>query len=141
MDRILGELLGDEQVKMLLTQLPATSAGQKRDNSELDRLREENKRLRSASASSWQNNFGKGKSAGKGKKGTGKQGKGGNTPMPRELIDMGCVPSINGQRLCYSYNMQKGCQNNVKDGECQNGAHKCAKRGCGGNHPATACKR
>eukprot|EP00973_Karenia_brevis_P043869 6075443-Karenia_brevis.AAC.1 len=82
LDQILEDLLGDEQVKMLLTQMPAPAHGVKRDSAELDRLKEENKRLKSEAQSSMPSNPSKGKSAGKGKK--NKRGKM-STPMPKEL--------------------------------------------------------
>ena len=74
----------------------------------------------------------KGKAAGKDKKG--------NARMPQELIGM--ESSHNGRRICYGYNMVRGCSESVNSAnECRFGLHVCCRRGCGGNHTQSKCPR
>ena len=103
-------------------------AGPKRQaEAEADRLREENKRLKSAASQrdrSGDFDRGKGKRKGKGK-GNKDKGKGKITP-PAAL--QGIKP-FGGKRYCFKYNLGSCPQ---KDDQCKNGLHRCMK--CGGAH-------
>eukprot|EP00973_Karenia_brevis_P031338 4324886-Karenia_brevis.AAC.1 len=140
MDAILSDLLGDAQIRMLLTQMPGGQSSKRETSTEVDKLREEVKRLKSNPQWTYQGSTkGKGKEKGKGKGSKGKVSK--TLPMPRELVDAGAVPTIGDQRLCFNYNMVKGCTNTVNNGACSRGVHRCAKMGCGGFHPIHQCSR
>ena len=76
---------------------------------------------------------GKGKGQGKGKAAFGKRG----PVMPAEL--KGLEHAIDGQPLCFGFNMRSGCQNSVTDGKCKRGKHVCAVKGCFGSHTAVTC--
>jgi hypothetical protein len=68
-----------------------------------------------------------------GRKGRGKRGGKSNSGqrMPRELI--GLNPTYKGARLCFDYNLIKGCSRTVDSmGACSEGKHLCMR--CGGNH-------
>ena len=58
--------------------------------------------------------------------------------LPGELVDLGCQLNPKLGRICFSFNMRKGCDN--KAGSCRRGQHACLK--CGSqNHGAAECKR
>eukprot|EP00972_Heterocapsa_arctica_P007733 1127020-Heterocapsa_arctica.AAC.1 len=60
--------------------------------------------------------------------------------MPRELAGMlGSVPG-GGPRICWEFNLAKGC-GNAPPGteECPRGAHVCCRPGCGGQHSLQNC--
>ena len=73
-------------------------------------------------------------SGGKGK-GKGKAGKS-KGKMPAELVGLH-QNMKNGKRLCYNYNLEKGCPFAEAGKECQRGAHFCMR--CLGVHPAYEC--
>jgi hypothetical protein len=103
----------------------------KRGGDEIQRLREEVKRLKHSDSG----NKGKGKAKSKGNsKGKG-QGK--RSTMPSELIGM--CSTYNGQPLCFNYNTTRGCISGVA--KCDRGLHKCAFPGCGGDHPLKNCTK
>ena len=70
------------------------------------------------------------KGKGKGRKHSGNAGN-----MPYEL--QGMEKSHGGKPICFGYNCKSGCSNSV-DGNrmCSRGKHVCARKGCGGDHPA-----
>ena len=73
---------------------------------------------------------------GKDSKGKGKRSKTrGVGNMPYEM--QGMEKSHGGKPICFGYNCKSGCSNNV-DGNrmCSRGKHVCARKGCGGDHPA-----
>lgn len=73
---------------------------------------------------------GGGKGKGKGKSGKNK-GK-----MPADLVGLH-QNMKNGKRLCYNFNLEKGCGFAEVGKECQRGAHYCMR--CLGMHPAYEC--
>ena len=95
-------------------------------------------------AQPYQNNKGGGKPA-KGRGRGGKGGKGGkdrqsqNFQVPKELEGLR-TRTNKGQNICFSANMECGCQN-AKWGElCYKGLHVCMKCG-GGGHGASSCPK
>eukprot|EP00973_Karenia_brevis_P041636 5761187-Karenia_brevis.AAC.1 len=81
--------------------LPLQNASGKRDrDEEMDRLRDEVKRLRSGTPKEGADR--KGSSQGKG----GKKSKTTSPQMPKELIGM--ASKINGENPCYAFNLE-GC--------------------------------
>ena len=59
--------------------------------------------------------------------------------MPKELIGM--LPNIQGQKLCFLYNMKQGCKVSGQDG-CDKGAHLCCHPTCeeqDRNHSVQRC--
>ena len=100
---------------------------------DMERLREENKRLR-AQVNNQGNQGNKGnKGNGKGKDRKGKKsknkggGKGNAETMPAALRNI--VP-FGGKRFCFRYNLNS-CSSSAST--CRNGLHQCIK--CGGDHP------
>ena len=80
------------------------------------------------------------KGKGKGGKGKGKGAKG--PPLPDELRQsqkkhQGVTGD--GRRICYAYNLAKGCKDAEEGKECSKGWHVCSVRGCKGKHSATEC--
>eukprot|EP00972_Heterocapsa_arctica_P085719 12631229-Heterocapsa_arctica.AAC.1 len=60
--------------------------------------------------------------------------------MPPGLAGMlGSIPG-GGPRICWDYNLAKGC-GNAPPGteECPRGAHVCCRPGCGGSHSLQNC--
>ena len=106
--------------------------GDKRANSELERLRAENKKLRKGNAGGGKGQSGKG---GKDPKGKGNKAKG---TMPYELQGMERVHQ--GVPICFGFNCSGGCANPLDaKGACRKGKHVCARPGCGGSHSALSC--
>ena len=141
LDNILSEVLEEHRIVALLLPLPGSAGstrgqtGEKRQGGEVEKLREEVKRLRSEAKGS-----GKDRSAAKTGKG-GKPGKKKNPKvrfqsMPKELIGQNSV--INGQPLCFDYNMKKGCSERGVE-RCKKGLHLCSFPGCGGKHSSADC--
>ena len=83
----------------------------------------------------------KGASKGKDNKGKGKATKDkGTTPLPKELNDGNHQGvSADDRRICYPYNMSKGCTDCEPGKSCKRGWHICARKGCKDVHSATAC--
>jgi hypothetical protein len=78
-------------------------------------------------------------------KGKGEDAKGGrNTkrqkfmPMPKELIGQSSV--VDGEKICFDYNLAKGCDQKGVD-RCPKGVHKCAFPNCKGDHSFADCDR
>lgn len=67
-------------------------------------------------------------------KGKGKGKAKGNMPAALQ----GCVSSIDGKRICYSFNIST-CTGAVAGQECVRGIHKCCGQGCGGLHSYAQC--
>lgn len=57
-------------------------------------------------------------------------------PMPEALVGM--RTKMNGERLCYSYNLPQGCIWQEKT-NCWRGLHRCMFPGCAKRHPLTSC--
>lgn len=144
LDQVLRDVLKEPRIVLMMNNRPLgrqtndqTSHGEKRKESRIAQLEAE---LRKAKAQNINNSKGGGigaafnKGKGKGQK-TGKGAKAGKNPggsMPAELI--GLNSTLNGKRICFAYNCNAGCKNNVdKSGGCFKGLHSCAR--CGGNHP------
>ena len=79
---------------------------------------------------------GNGKAGGKGDKGKGK-----STPLPNELREGGKHQGVSGdgRRICYAYNMAKGCTDCQPGKNCSKGYHICSRKGCKGTHSAKDC--
>jgi hypothetical protein len=58
--------------------------------------------------------------------------------MPKELQDPKLMITHNGTRLCWSFNLSKGCTFAAAGKECKKGFHKCMK--CGNDHALHECK-
>jgi hypothetical protein len=72
-------------------------------------------------------------------KGRGKGAKGkpsAKGKMPTELIGLH-QQDKSGRRMCYNFNMHKGCDQATAGQSCQKGMHSCMK--CFGAHPAYQC--
>ena len=75
------------------------------------------------------------KGKGKGKKKGGDKSKGSSGPIPKELVDSGCVGmDSQGRRLCFNYNL-RGCKDAAAGAQCKRGWHLCAKPDCHGPLP------
>eukprot|EP00435_Cladocopium_sp_Y103_P046785 s1511_g13.t1 len=74
----------------------------------------------------------KGKGKGKGKSKPSAKGK-----MPTELIGLH-QHTKSGKRMCYNFNMERGCDLAPAGGECGKGLHTCMR--CFGSHSAHQCK-
>ena len=126
LDTLIPEILKGHKVNQLLAQLQGNSKDKipKRDASkaELDKLRQENQRLKAKVSK------GEGKARGKGK-GGGKNGRDRYTNVPQSLI--GLNTTLDGKRLCFAYNLGS-CMRGVD--KCDKGLHNCMK--CGAKHPA-----
>ena len=138
LDGLLEEVMKEHRVTALLLPLQSSrsSGGDKRNSTsaELDRLKAEVKRLRTANTGGTPrlpNAGGIPSNKGKGRKGKGKEKR---VSMPQELIGMS--NSYKGQTICFDYNMAKGCQNK----QCKR-SHICCYPGCGGNHPVAQCPK
>ena len=59
----------------------------------------------------------------------------GKPSMPHALKDMAWKDK-DGNKLCFNYNMNKGCQHSTPGGSCRAGRHVCMVPGCFQNHPA-----
>ena len=82
----------------------------------------------------------KGTSKGKDSKGKGKNKGKGTTPSPKELNDGNHQEiSADDRRICYAYNMSKGCTDCEAGKQCKRGWHICARKGCKDVHSTTAC--
>jgi hypothetical protein len=138
LDQYLDNIIEEPRICALLFPLQGHSRSSgsegnqhKRGGDEVQRLREEVKRLKSS-------DFGnKGKGKGKGKGNSKGKGEGKRTSMPKELFGM--CSTYNGQPLCFSYNTSRGCISGVE--KCERGLHKCAFPGCGGDHPLKNCTK
>ena len=143
LDGLLRRVLLEPRTQLLLAPSRMTgssSSGQKRD-AEIDRLMQENKRLKASfqmggkgnkgkdSAAQYQQKGGKGKGGNKNKKGKG-EGR-----MPRELV--GLKAEKNGVPLCFDFNLA-GCSKAGNGSRCGRGLHVCMK--CGSStHGARGC--
>ena len=67
-------------------------------------------------------NKGKGKGRGKNKKGRGPN-------IPRGLIGKS-LQTPSGERLCWAWNLEKGCNEAAAGGKCSRGLHLCSEPGC-----------
>ena len=83
-----------------------------------------NKIKKLEAASSKGKGSGKDKSKGKGK---GDKNKERTPPMPRDLIGM--LNKVDGNKVCYAYNMKTGCKSTGVDG-CTRGTHLCVYPKC-----------
>ena len=138
LDSHIREVMKETRITTLLTQLPKAAGkndsgtSSKRESSELDRLREEVKRLRASSSDK-----GKAKGNRNNPKGGGKSARKGTTRLPRELINMPLANS--NTKFCFDFNLD-GCKLLVDGMNCKNGAHKCIK--CGSSeHGQRACSK
>ena len=106
----------------------------KRLRQEVNTLRNESKRQKTAGGSDESKGQGKGRGRGGGRGGKG--GRGLERLMPSEL--RGKTPTTAaGERICWSYNMKKGCSNAPDGGRCSHGMHVCCQPGCEQPHPLT----
>ena len=133
LDAIIPGILEEHSICCLVQQMPS-GGGTKRDNTgEIDRLREEVKRLKSKVSNDRshpqpkKNKGGKGGNGGKG--GQGKKVSTG--PCPPELA--GLNHKLNGMNLCFAYNSGKCSRDEDK---CLKGLHKCMVPFCAGDHSA-----
>jgi len=120
-------------------QLADTAQTDKRLMSQIENLKNENKKLRSQKANNFNNNN---KGGGKGKKGKGSKSSSTDPrgeKMPFEL--RGLERTWKGVPICFGFNCQSGCANVVNNGGCKKGRHICAKPNCGGPHPAYECNK
>ena len=126
-------------------------AGRKRmqDNEQVERLKEDIKRMRSQLQNGGGNKGGKGgggkggnrsggnKGASSGSQGSGKK----NAPklrLPRDLI--GLDPMVGGYSACYDYNLRKDCDRAVdKNKMCDRGRHACMR--CGSTEHGASSSR
>ena len=68
----------------------------------------------------------------------GGRGKGGGSGLS---IPSGCCGrTADGRSICYAYN-DRGCSGAAAGESCNRGFHVCGVKGCGGNHPMTACTK
>ena len=95
---------------------------------EIERLREDNKRLRTQAKQANRNT-----QPDKPGKANGKRSK---ASMPSEL--RGYEPTIDGKRVCFGFNMKKGCTDKTSDNTCSRGAHLCLQCGTS-KHGACDC--
>ncbi len=131
LDRYVEGVISEPRIAVLLLPLQSASRSSgaegshsKRGGEELQRLRDEVKRLRHNDSKSDKGN-GKGKGKSKERK----------SPMPKELIGMSNM--VDGEPICFNYNTSRGCQTGVD--RCPKGVHKCAFPKCGANHPLKHC--
>ena len=108
--------MAEPRIAALLTpmQIAVQSKGQRPGaaiENTIKKLQEENKRLKAKQTA------GIVKTAGKMKPNS--------VRLPRELHGM--VPVIDGKRVCFKYNLSKGC----RDQNCTRGVHRCMVPGCG----------
>ena len=161
LDVLLPKVILEPRIAQLLFQRqkpvgkaePFESGNKRSNDDELERLRRENKKLKSETGKGGnkgknhgQGNYGQGQGSGKGDNGKGKGkgdrgggGKGGRDggSMPRELIGM--AQKDRGKNLCYDYNIKKKCP--VKGDRCTLGEHLCAFPGCGDRHSLQDCRQ
>jgi hypothetical protein len=108
---------------------PAASKKREGDR-DLERLREENKRLRLQLQSGRSNNKNQNRNDARGSK-PGSSSARGNIRLPKELI--GLSPHVDGVNACYDFNMSKGCDRQVDgNGACPRGRHACMRCGSTG---------
>jgi hypothetical protein len=69
----------------------------------------------------------KGHGKGKGRKGSNKKGRGPN--VPKGLINKSLQTDA-GERLCWAFNLEKGCSDAPPGGKCARGLHLCTEPGC-----------
>jgi hypothetical protein len=138
LDRFLHNIIEEPRICALLFPLQghsrssgADGSQHKRGGDEIQRLREEVKRLKSSDSGN------KGKGKGKGKGNSKGKGEGKRSVMPKELVGM--CSTYNGQPLCFSYNSSRGCTSGVE--KCERGLHRCAFPGCGGEHSLKNCTK
>ena len=146
LDDQLATVIREYRIIALLNQLPLPGAStrqpteSRKQDSEKKRLNDELNSLRSQLKKS------KNEHAAPVKQGGGKK-QGGAPPtmkpprgpkMPRELI--GCNWVLDGQKLCFDFNLAKGCSNKMV-GACSKGLHRCAVPGCGEKHSAAGCSK
>ena len=143
LDNHLKQVMVEHRVVSLLNPLPLPSGSRsqhdngessknKRLTNELNQLRSQLKKSKTDStAPRRKNNDSVNKAGGKG---TGKKGR--PPPMPRELIGFSSV--YEGQKLCFDYNLEKGCTHKGVDG-CDRGIHRCMFPGCGDKHSVVSC--
>ena len=159
LDKILTSVMKHPRVQHLMNPWPKSQhskpnnaqSSKKRDGDESHmvaenkKLKNDNNRLsqRLTALENGKGNKGKGKGKGKDKgkgKGKGKQQVKNDraTPMPKELWGMNST--VNGNPLCFSYNMKKGCSVSGED-RCKYGYHLCAFPGCAGTHSLQNCPK
>jgi hypothetical protein len=78
----------------------------------------------------------------KGGKGKGKD-KGKAPPLPKEMREGGKHRgmSLDGRKICYGYNLPKGCTECEPGKQCKKGWHICSIDGCKETHSATICPK
>jgi len=67
------------------------------------------------------------KGKGKGRKGSNKKGRGPN--IPKGLIGK-ALQTAPGERLCWAFNLDRGCTEASPGGKCSRGLHLCTEPGC-----------
>lgn len=118
------EILAHPTVSFHLLPLPAKTTGApKQDKTKRDRSRTPPK-APSAKASPAPS---KGHGKGKGRKGSNKKGRGPNAP--KGLINKS-LQTDNGERLCWAFNLERGCADAPAGGKCARGLHLCTEPGC-----------
>jgi len=143
LNKVLTDLAASPRIAALLNQIPgAGGAGRQgdpiqRENKAEKRLAQENQSLKAKIKKMEQHSSSKGGGKASGGKGGGKgqysRREAGN--MPRELLGM--EKSIRGKPICFGYNCRSGCTNSTDSQRmCPKGKHVCARKGCGGDHPA-----
>ena len=138
LDDILLRLMFEPRIVAFLNPLPLSAraapvseaSGTKRGgNKKLERLKEDNKRMRQQLQNKKPNGDAqKGKGGGKVGKSTGSSsGAGrGQVRLPKELI--GLSPTVDGISTCFDFNMHKGCQRTIDgNGACAKGRHACMR--------------
>jgi hypothetical protein len=147
LDPIVKRILAEPRIVALMMPLPSAkstvagdSGATKRsaDVAELNRLREEVKRLKTRGQSSSSGSQGGGPKGGsKGKKSDKKAQKFNDKQsnrFPGELKGKKDLHGlIDGKRICFDYNMKKSCHETTNANGCHKGHHICMR--CGGNHP------
>ena len=138
LDEILPKVMLEPRIVAFLNPLPLPYGGgqrsepsgsKRRPDKEVERLQEENKRMRlQLQQKKDGKDAGKNKGRGKGGRSGEKSNARGNVRMPRELI--GLSPEVNGFAACFDYNLQKGCSRSCdKNGSCDKGKHACMRCG------------
>jgi len=148
LDDVIERVRVEPRIVVLMMPLPAARvpaavepnpAKRNSDAAEINRLREEVKRLKSSASSGPRPVQQMHKSAAPMSTG-GKKDKGGgkkqrlNIRLPAELVGVsGLQPVWEGKKICFDFNMAKGCQAENSVHGCPRGHHICMR--CGGNHP------
>jgi hypothetical protein len=144
LDRLLPSVMLEPRIISILNPLPAGGNGsggppsvKRAADNELDKLRQDNKRLKQTLGKFDAKGHGKG---GKDGKDQGKKFKQKGGPrMPKELL--GYDPHVDNKPACFSFNLKQGCSRSVdSNGACEKGLHACLK--CGSrNHGLAKCTR